>query len=147
MFYILSETEVALNEVLVACRESIDHYEDAINLINDDDKAALFRSITNQRQSLIERLATAIRELGDLPSEPDPDKETGSIIIEHLGASLVADDAEYIVSHRIKAEENLQSLIDNAREMEAELNESHRALLLDLSKQVDETIKALLVNR
>ena len=147
MFYILSDTEVALNELLVACRASIDHYDAACGLIDDEDKITLFRSITNQRTDLSEQLAAAIRELGDLPSAPDPDKETSEILIEHLGASLSENDEDYIMSQRIKAEEHLQSLVDDARELESALSEPHRALLIDLSKHIDETIKALLLNQ
>lgn len=141
MFYILSEVEVALNEVLIAFHKSIDHYEDAIKFIHDKDKAILFRGIVTPRKSLIAALTTAIRDLGDLPSEPDPDQETTEMIIERVGASLSEDDDRYIISTRIAAEEQIQILVSQARELD--ISESVRALLSDVSKHVNATIKAL----
>jgi hypothetical protein len=141
MFYILSEVEVALNEVLIAFHKSIDHYEDAIKSIHDKDKAILFRGIVTPRKSLIAALTTAIRDLGDLPSEPDPDQETTEMIIERVGASLSEDDDRYIISTRIAAEEQIQILVSQTRELD--IAESVRALLSDVSKHVNATIKAL----
>lgn len=141
MFRILSDIEVVLNELLVACRESVDHYEDAIERIDGSAEAARLRSIVAHRKLFLGKLTTAIRELGDLPSVPDPDKEAGEMIIEHLGASLSENDTGYIISHRIKAEKHIQTLIDNARDTEME--ESHRALLQQLSAHIDETIQQL----
>ena len=141
MFRILSDSEVVLNELLVACRESVDHYQDSIDTIKDTDIAVHFRSISDRRKLFLIRLTVAIRELGDLPSVPDPDKEVGEMIINHLGASLSADDTEYIVAHRIKTDKHIQSLIDNAKEIEME--KPHRSLVQDLSQHIEETIKEL----
>jgi len=141
MFRLLSDTEVALNELLVACRESVDHYQDAIKLVEQSDVANSFRDIANHRKLFFNRLAGAIRELGDLPSAPDPDKETSEMIIHHLGAALSSDYSEEALNQRITAEEHIQTLIDNTRA--TEINETSRALLEDLSQHVEETIKTL----
>ena len=141
MFYILSEVEVALNELLATFRKSIDHYEDAIKSIQDNDKKILFRGIVTPRKSLIAALTTTIRALEDLPSEPNPDQEAAEMIIERVGASLSEDDDKYIISIRINAEQQLQLLVDQAKELE--ISESVRALLSDVSTHISETIKAL----
>jgi hypothetical protein len=136
MFRLLSDAEVALNELLVACRESVDHYQDEQSEATD-----IFRDIANQRKLFFNRLANAIRELGDLPSAPDPDKETTEMIIHHLGAALSPDYLSEAISQRISAEEHIQELIAKARE--TEINETGSVLLNDLSLHVDETIKTL----
>lgn len=141
MFHLLSDTEVALNEILVACRESVDHYEDAIQLIENTDITERFQRIATQRKLFFNRLSTAIRELGDLPSVPDPDKETGEMILHHLGAALTVDYSGEVITQRIAAEENIKSLIKNARE--TNLTEKGRALLDDLSQHVEGTIETL----
>lgn len=145
MFRLLSDTEVALNELLVACRESVDHYQDAIKLVEQAEVANSFRDIANHRKLFFNRLATTIRELGDLPSAPDPDKETSEMLIHHLGAALSPDYSEKVLSQRIAAEEHIKTLIDNTRA--TEINETSRALLDDLSQHVEETIKTLSVIR
>ena len=141
MFRLLSDTEVALNELLVACRESVDHYQDAIKLVEQVDVANSFRDIAKRRKLFFTRLATAIRELGDLPSAPDPDKETSEMIMHHLGAALSPDYSKEVLSQRIAAEEHIKTLIDNTRA--TDINETGCALLDDLSKHVEETIKTL----
>lgn len=141
MFRLLSDTEVALNELLVACRESVDHYQDAIKLVEQSEVANSFRDIANNRKLFFSRLASAIRELGDLPSAPDPDKEASEMIIHHLGAALSPDYSEEVLGQRIAAEEHIKTLIDNTRA--TEINETGRALLDDLSQHVEETLKTL----
>lgn len=141
MFHLLSDTEVLLNEILVACRESVDHYEDAIQLIENADITERFQQIAAQRKLFFNLLSAAIRELGDLPSVPDPDKETGEMILHHLGAALTPDYSGEVITQRIAAEENIKSLIKNARE--TDLNEKGRALLDDLLQHVEKTIETL----
>lgn len=141
MFRLLSDTEVALNELHVACRESVSHYQDAIKLVEQSEVANSFQAIANQRKSFFNRLTAAIRELGDLPSAPDPDKEAGEMIIHHLGAALSPDYSNEAVSQRITAEEHIKTLINNARA--SDINQTVTTLLDDLSIHVDETIKTL----
>lgn len=141
MFRLLSDTEVALNELLVACRESIDHYQDATKLVEKSEIATGFHTIANQRKLLCKRLAETIRDLGDLPSVPDPDKEAGAMIIHHLGAALSPDYTNQILTQRITAEEHIMELIDKAQES----NErgTCELLLNDLSKHAADTLKIL----
>ncbi len=81
MFYILSDTEVALNEILVACQQSIDFYEDTLNGINDENQIQTIKNIIEQRKQISTDLEEIILDLGSLPSTPDPDKETGELIV------------------------------------------------------------------
>jgi hypothetical protein len=141
MFHLLSDTEVALNEILVASRESVDHYEDAIKLVENTEVAERFQHIAQQRKLFFKRLSAAIRELGDLPSVPDPDKETGEMLLHHLGAALTPDYTNEAIAQRLEAEQHLQELINNARDTDP--NENCRALLEDLANQVTNAIKLL----
>lgn len=138
MFHLLSDCEVALNELLVACRESVDHYQDAAELVEHATIAQQFRSIANQRKLFIDRLETEIRTLGDLPSVPDPDKETGEMIIHHLGAALTDDYASELLAQRITAEQKIKELIISART--TKVSDSCAALLNDLANQVERAI-------
>jgi len=141
MFHLLSDTEVALNEILVACRESVDHYEDAIKLVENPSITERFQKIATQRKMFFKRLSAAIRELGDLPSVPDPDKETGEMILHHLGAALTPDYTSELLAQRIEREQQLLELIRNARDTDA--NETCRVLLDDLSTHVNDAITLL----
>ncbi len=141
MFYILSDTEVALNEVLIACQESIDYYEDALNNISDKEVTSLFNNIISERKIFAKKLEDILLNLGTLPSAPDPDKETGELIIEKVAASLSPNDISPLISHRLDTEQHLQSLIDAASEND--LQESHRQVIKNLAAQVEDTITKL----
>lgn len=142
MFHLLSDSEVALNELLIACRESINHYEDAINLSENPDITDSFRNIATARKPFIDRLEEQIRQLGDLPSVPDPDKETGEMIIHHVGAALTPDYTSELLAQRIEAEENINSIITQASA--TQLNDACVNLLHDLRIHVEQTIALFL---
>lgn len=141
MFYILSDTEVALNDVLIACQESIDYYEDALNDIDDKKVASLFNNIISERKIFTKKLEDILLNLGTLPSAPDPDKETGELIIEKIAASLSPNDIAPLISHRLDTEQYLQSLIEAASKND--LQESHRQVIKNLATQVEDTIAKL----
>lgn len=141
MFRLLSDTEVALNELLVACRESIDHYQDATELVESSDVAKIFMDIVKNRRLFLTRLESAIIELGDLPSVPDPDKEAGEMVLHHLGAALSNDYTNEALTQRINAEEHILTLVNAARATDA--NQSCTTLLIDLSTHIKETINML----
>src|SRR5690606_25542466 len=88
MSIIRSDKEVALNDLLVAARESVDHYQDAADFLQEHDVSKAFINIAMGREPLLSQIENAIRALGDLPSVPDPDKETGAMLIQHAGALL-----------------------------------------------------------
>jgi len=141
MFRLLSDTEVALNELLVACRESIDHYQDAAELVGQSDIAERFLDIAKRRKLFLNRLSSAIRDLGDLPSVPDPDKEAGEMILHHLGAALSSDYTNEALTQRIKTEEYILVLVNAARKTEP--NQSCTTLLNELSSHIEEAINML----
>ena len=141
MFRFLSDTEVALNELLVACRESVDHYQDAIKLVEDPEIANHFQSIASQRKIMCTQLGGIIRELGDLPTVPDPDKEAGEMIIHHLGAALSPDYTNDALTQRLDAEENIIQLIANARG--TDMKDAHNNFLDQLAIHIQDTIRIL----
>ncbi|HSC66417.1 MAG TPA: hypothetical protein VLC79_01915 [Cellvibrio sp.] len=138
MFRFLSDTEVALNELLVACRASVDHYQDAIKLVEDKEIVSHFHTIASQRKKFCKQLEDIIRELGDLPTVPDPDKETGEMILHHLGAALSPDYTEEALNQRLAIEENIMGLIDTARG--TQMKAAHEKFLDSLATHIQETI-------
>lgn len=141
MFHLLSDDEVALHELLVACRESIDHYEDAINLSENPIITDGFRKIAAARKPFISKLEEEIRLLDGLPSVPDPDKETSEAIIHHLGAAFAPDYTSELLAQRIEAEENIKSVIAQAQA--TQVSETFAKLLNELRAHVEQTITLL----
>jgi hypothetical protein len=141
MFRLLSDLEVALNELLVACRESVDHFRDGIELISEENIASEFKQFASEREPFIQMLEQKIRDLGDLPSVPDPDKEDGEMLIHHLGAAVSEDYTGKVVQQRIDAEQRILEIIKQARENDD--NNACETLLDNLERQVNNVIKKL----
>lgn len=141
MFRLLSDLEVALNELLVACRESVDHFRDATRIIAAEKMAADLKHIADAREYFIPKLENKIRALGDLPAMPDPDKEDGEMLIHHIGAAVSDDYTATLLQQRIEAEKNILELIKQTKN-----NDEDKAcgkLLDDLELQVKNAIEKL----
>ncbi len=136
-----TDKEVALNDLLVASRESIDHYQDAVEYLDDDHVTPVLRMIMQERLGFIERIEQAIRALGDLPSVPDPDRETGEMLLHHITAALSSDTATQILEQRLKAERHLLELVQVCRA--AGLDDEHGPLLRELEQQIHTAIEGL----
>ena len=136
-----TDKEVALNDLLVASRESIDHYQDAVEYLDYDHVTPVLRMIMQERLGFIERIEQAIRALGDLPSVPDPDRETGEMLLHHITAALSSDTATQILEQRLKAERHLLELVQVCRA--AGLDDEHGPLLRELEQQIHTAIEGL----
>lgn len=141
MFRLLSDLEVALNELLVACREAVDHFRDGSELISANHIADEFKQLASERETFIPLLEQKIRDFGDLPSVPDPDKEDGEMLVHHLGAAVSEDYDQKLLQQRIEAEKNILEIIKQARANDED--NSCDTLLKNLEHQVIAVIEKL----
>ena len=136
-----TDKEVALNDLLVASRETADHYQDALEYLDDHPITPALRDIMQERLSVIERIEQAIRALGDLPSMPDPDRETGEMLLHHVTAALSSDSATEILEQRIKAERHVLALLQACNDVG--LDSDQPQLLQEMAQQVHRVITRL----
>lgn len=136
-----TDQQVAFNDLLIACRKSADHYRDAMDIIDSPAAKAALQPIAQERTEFVERLDRAVRALEDLPSGPDPDKESLEKIYHRLRAALSGNDEREVLEQRLAAEQQLSELVDAARE--ADPDARHHALLGDLEAHI-ETVSARL---
>ena len=141
MSLLRTDKEVALNDLLVASRETIDHYQDAVEYLDDDHVTPVLRMLMQERQGFTERIEQAIRALGDLPSVPDPDRETGEMLLHHVTAALSSDTATQILEQRLKAERRLLELVQACRAVG--LDDEHGQLLREMEQQIHTAIEGL----
>lgn len=142
MSLIRTDEEVALNDLLIASRESVDHCRDAAEFLDEKDITDVLRAIASQREPFIARFEQAIRAMGELPSVPDPDKEAGTMLIHHASAFLSEDYSSEVIEQRLNAEATLSDLTNNASALGIDatlLNDFSRHLVL-----VHEQLHALL---
>lgn len=130
MSLIRNDRQLALHDLLIAIQESADHFQDAAEFLGEHQVSVYFKQFAKQRLILAARLEEAIRAEGDLPPAPDPDKETSSIMFEHLLANLSTREAARIIEHRLDGEQDIRELVQSA--IESGLDEPHPALVKDL---------------
>lgn len=142
MIFFRTETQAAFNTLLVAARETLDHYRDAAELV-EGNLQQLFGDINGQRQVFIQRLEDAVRALGDLPAAPDPDKEGAEMLFHHVAALLKTHYAGDILAQRIKGEQQLAERVNEA--LSTELENANKRLLEDMAQHITQTTDRLQV--
>ena len=140
MNFFRTEDQAAFNTLHVATRETLDHYRDAVELV-DQSIGKIFRDIGAMRRGFVHRLEEAVRALGDLPAVPDPDKESGEMLLHHVAALFQHDYAADVFHQRIEGEKKLANLVKETQT--DSLDESHRNLLQELDVHIAETITQL----
>jgi uncharacterized protein (TIGR02284 family) len=133
---LMSDGEIALDEVIVACKETAHCYQQAIDSIENAQLSGLLQGFLQQRQTYIRELETHLRELGHLPREPDADKETVHDLFNRAKVLLAADDDRLkLLEEREQAEAQLADQVKNA--LQQTLPESVLTTLRRLQTDVD----------
>lgn len=139
------ERQAALNDVIVACKEAADGYDDAATLIGDPTLAARFSDYGRQRREAAAELEDHIRRLGDLPRTPDADSETIERLVTHLKAALSSDERAALLREREDAETEIGRRVADA--LDRDLPEETKAVLRRLALAVSEAAQHLAAAR
>jgi uncharacterized protein (TIGR02284 family) len=131
MALLRNELQTALHDVVLACLETADGHETAATILADDPLAATLRGWAQQRREAAARLGDVLRELDDLPPEPDADLETVRELATWVKAALSPDQRHTVLEERRAAEAHLLETIEQAL-ARPDLPEPARALLLNL---------------
>jgi hypothetical protein len=123
-----SELQTALQDVEVACLEVADGHDGAAEQLADDRLAPALRELAGARRAAALQLGEAIRQLDDLPAEPDADLETARELASRFLAALSADQHHALAAERAAAEAHLVTLVDVAL-AQPELAAASRSLL------------------
>ena len=111
---LLDDTQVALNDLLAACQESIEHC--SISLERTD--AAAVRSalgdILAARREDVERLTALVRESGALPRAANADREELHGLVEGVKTALSGDETRLLVDERLTDERRIEELANEA---------------------------------
>lgn len=111
---LMSDGEIALDEVIVACKEAAHGYQQAADAIDDAKLSGLLLDCLQQRQTYAKELESHLRELGHLPREPDADRETVHDLFNRAKVLLADDDRLKFLEEREQAEVHLAELVDKA---------------------------------
>ncbi len=108
------ERQAALDEVIVACKALADHYEEAARLAEGRGLAGLFTELAERRGRQAGELEAHLRRLGELPREPDADRETLETLLSRARSALAEDRARELLEEREAGERELLARIDGA---------------------------------
>lgn len=113
MSILRNDLQVALNNLHVALIASDEDYRDAAEFVSDSAVKELFIQLAERRQVLEKSVAVAIRASDDLPSVPDPDRQTGQHFLQRLEAAFSADQTVEIIEQRLAEEAELEELLND----------------------------------
>lgn len=136
-----SEQQVALQQLHVLAQESVDHYQDSAEFVDNEVATQLFKHIAAERLQLVQKLAQAIRDTGDLPAAPDADREAGEQLIHRLHAWFTTDQSRDVLEQRLKAEQDLAQTLRDKRN--ATSDDIYQTLYDNFVTQVDITTQSL----
>lgn len=118
---------VAVDDVVLACREAAQAYEDAAGLVDEPAVKELFAELAEDRASMAGELESHVRRMGDLPSEPDPDRGLVARAVRHIKTALTSDEQLTLLREREHGEDALARRMAEA--LQESLPDQTRALL------------------
>ncbi|MDW7774665.1 MAG: DUF2383 domain-containing protein [Desulfobulbaceae bacterium] len=133
---IREEQQVALDKVAVLALKNSDHYESEAERVSPD-LALFFRSLAARRKTFAGQLAEILRRTGELPSEPDRDREVVEEVITRLRTFLASDREAELLQEREKGESELAEAVEQA--LQFRLPRETVDLLHGFSRHIEET--------
>jgi hypothetical protein len=106
------DRQAALNAAIEACLHAAHVHADGADQIGED--APRLRQLAARRRQDAETLAAYLRQLGDLPMEPDPEYEAVTDLVSHVKAALTGDERGQVLERSQAAEEALAEALRQA---------------------------------
>jgi hypothetical protein len=100
--------QIALNRVNELLRLTGDQLGEAAQRVEDEATATWLRKLAAERLNLCSRFDGYLREIGELPTRPDPDKELLVNILAGI-RDIFGDDAE-VPAHHLHSERETELL-------------------------------------
>lgn len=141
MTLLRTDQQVALNTALVAIQTSADHFHAAAEHLNDSTISEALHQIGYERNRLSQGFKTAIRDSGDLPPEPDPERESLEQLAQQLGAAVAPDQTVKFLEQRLAAEHKLSEQVDAIRNVK--LDEASSVLFAELAEHINTVTQRL----
>jgi hypothetical protein len=106
------ERQIALNEAVEASLHAAHVHEHGAALLGEDMLG--LRELAAQRRRDAEVLAEHVRQLGDLPMEPDPEYEVATDIVSQIKAALAEDQRRLVIERSNETEEAFAAALREA---------------------------------
>lgn len=136
-----TESQVALQDLLEALRAAADMYADNAEVLAEGELAELCRALALRRGQQAQAVADELRRRGDLPGEPDADRETLQRLGHRLRTLVAGNERAVVVQDRLDAEAELAELAAQAAGLVTE--PATQALLADIRRDSEQSRAAL----
>lgn len=122
-------------EILKLVIETTDYYREMANVLKDDPLASKLDNIANERATYIEPFRNVVKQLDELPAQPDPDKELMQKIGGELTKLFSTDSKNAILDKCLHEDEKLAEEVKSTKlgEKSAEFEKLLNALDESLS--------------
>lgn len=117
MSLLRSDLQTALQNLHVSLQESADNLRDLAEFIEDTEATALLERLARSRDGLVDEIAQAIREAGDLPAAPNTEREAGEHLIHRIRALFAADQTANLLRQCLEAEAHLHQVLSECDEL------------------------------
>ncbi|MGM7448269.1 hypothetical protein ACP7H9_07110 [Idiomarina sp. ST20R2A10] len=128
-------------EILKLVIETKDYYREIAKVVEDDSLANELDSIASKRASFIEPFENIVKDFGELPAKPDPDKELMQIIEGELTQFFSADSKTAILDKCQQEDEELASVVNSTKL--GEKSAESQKLLDALAENLSDTKKSI----
>ncbi|MAO67173.1 MULTISPECIES: hypothetical protein [Idiomarina] len=128
-------------EILKLVIETTDYYREIAEVVGDDSLASKLNDIANERSSYIEPFENVVKDLGELPAKPDPDKELLHKIEGELTQFFSANSKNAILDKCLQEDEELATVVK--RTELGEKSAKYQKLLDALAENLSKTQKSI----
>ena len=128
------DRQAALNAVESTCLESADGYAAAAENAKSAELGVDFDEAAQGLRRFASDLASHIRALGDLPQQPDPDREAFGHVLDTIKARLAADSDATLLEQRLAADAELELTVQTV--LNEDLPDDTRAVLSRLLDEI-----------
>ncbi|MFD2632342.1 DUF2383 domain-containing protein [Idiomarina piscisalsi] len=126
-------------EILKLLVETKDYYREITNVLEDGELANKLEAIANERESFIEPFQNVVKDLGELPAKPDPDKTLMQVIQGELTKLFSVDEKNAILDKCLQEDEALETAVKNTRL--GQKSAEYQKLLDELAENINNTKK------
>lgn len=110
-----TENEADGVEILKLVIETTDYYREMADVVEDNSLAGKLDNLASERATYIEPCRNMVKELGELPAKPDPDKE----LLQKIGGELTqffsADSRNAILDKCLQEDDKLANLVNETK--------------------------------
>lgn len=141
MSILRTDDEADSVEILKLVIETGDYYREMAEIVEDESLASELNGIATDRAGYIKPLKNVVEELGELPAQPDPDKELVQRVGGEIAKLFSADSKNAILDKCLQEDEKLADILRDTKL--GERSAEFKKLLGALSHHLSNTQKSV----